>query len=254
MTTPSRLDLERGTIRGRPFRILRPLLLALLTRLVGLRVEGLEHVPASGPILVVANHLHNADPVLLAVAFPRPLHFMAKKELFAIPGVSWIIRRVGAFPVDRGKPDRSAIRRVEATLAAGIAVEMFPEGTRSSTGALGRAFPGAAFLALRSKVPILPVAIVGSERLPFNGTKGTPSSSKWRSAESGDGIVIRIQAPFSLPAVVDGRRVPMEEASDHIMRQIAAGLPPAYRGPYGKAGDPVAAKITRDAMASGSEP
>ena len=142
-------DLNRGTLRGRPRRLIRAALLAIL-KLLPLRIEGLERVPAAGSLLVVANHLHNVDPLLLEIAFPRPLHFMAKKELFEIPVVRWVARRAGAFPVDRRKADRAALRRAEAALRQGIAVGIFPEGTRSETRALRSALPGAGLLALRS--------------------------------------------------------------------------------------------------------
>lgn len=225
-------SLARGTLRGTPFRLLRALLLPILGRLIGLRVEGLQHVPASGALLVVANHLHNADPILLSVAFPRPLHFMAKKELFTIPVVGWVIRRVGAFPVDRGKADRGAIRRAEATLAAGIAVGMFPEGTRSRTASMGRAHPGAALLALRADVPVLPVTIVGSERLPLNGTS-VPRRGRSRRSDSRDrSIVIRIRPPFRIEDDAAGRRPSIADASERLMTRLAAGLPSAYRGIY----------------------
>ena len=95
-TSPETNDLTRGTLRGIPFRIVRAILLAILVPVLRLKIEGLEHVPQTGAVLLVGNHLHNADPVLVSVAFPRPLHFMAKKELFPIPVIGPIIRRVGA--------------------------------------------------------------------------------------------------------------------------------------------------------------
>ena len=124
-------DLNRGTLRGRPRRLVRAALLSALKRLLPLRIQGLEYVPSTGAVLVVANHLHNADPILLEIAFPRPLHFMAKRELFGVPVLGWIVRRIGAFPVDRRRADRAALRRAEAALAQGIAIGIFPEGTRS---------------------------------------------------------------------------------------------------------------------------
>jgi 1-acyl-sn-glycerol-3-phosphate acyltransferase len=136
-----------------------------------LRIEGLHHVPATGPVIVVANHLHNADPVLLAIAFPRALYVMAKRELFASWWLSKALHIAGAFPVDRGKADRNAIRYAEAALAQGQAVAMFPEGTRSESGRLGLGQPGVGLIALRTGARILPVAITGTEQLPGNGSK-----------------------------------------------------------------------------------
>jgi 1-acyl-sn-glycerol-3-phosphate acyltransferase len=193
----------------------------------------LEHVPAEGGILVIANHLHNADPVLLTIAFPRPLHFMAKKELFGVPLIGWVIRRVGAFPVDRGKADRGAFRRADAILAQGIAVGMFPEGTRSTTGGLGPAHSGAALLALRARVPVLPVTIVGSERLPFGGTASRHRDDRRGSSGMRPRLEIRIGPPFTLPSSTSDRRTSVHEASERLMTRLAEMLPPEYRGHYG---------------------
>lgn len=232
-TRAADVDIAAGTLRGRPFRLARGGLMPLLSALVGLRVEGLDHVPATGPLLIVGNHLHNGDPLLLAVACPRPIHFMAKRELFAVPLLSNFIRRVGTFPVDRGTADRAAIRHAEAVLAAGIAVGMFPEGTRSATGTMAHAHPGVGLIALRTGAPVLPVAIVGSERLPGNGTKTRrPDAS---SPTSRRGATIRFGAPFTIPRERAGHRVSAGEATATIMIVIARLLPAGYRGHYANA-------------------
>lgn len=224
-------DLGRGTLRGLPFRLARSVLLPFVRALVGLRLEGIEHVPADGPLIVICNHLHNADPILLSIAFPRPVHFMAKKETFAYPFIAAIIRRVGAFPVDRGKADRSAIKRAEATIAQGIPIGMFPEGTRSQSAALQPAHPGAAMIALRTNVPILPIAITGTERLPFNG-KARPSGPVTRTTKSRARVVIRFGEPFQLAPTTTGHRLAVEAATTSMMGRIADLLPPSYRGGY----------------------
>jgi 1-acyl-sn-glycerol-3-phosphate acyltransferase len=225
------VDLGKGTLRGPAFRLVRALLLAVVRPVVRLRLDGVDRVPMSGPLVVVCNHLHNADPVLVSIAFPRPLHFMAKKEAFANPVIRSIILRVGAFPVDRGKADRAAIRRAEETLRQGIPVGIFPEGSRSRTGAMRRAQPGAALLALRSGAPVLPVAITGSERLPFDGGSRGRSNAPRDAAGSG-GVVIRFGRPFVLPREIDGRRLSTEEATERMMRAVAALLPLSYQGEY----------------------
>ncbi|MDQ3045579.1 MAG: 1-acyl-sn-glycerol-3-phosphate acyltransferase [Chloroflexota bacterium] len=221
------VDVERGTLRGRSFYLVRWLLMGFLKALVGLRVEGSERVPREGPLLVVCNHVHNADPVLISVGFPRPLHFMAKKELFSVPVIGPVIRRVGAFPVDRGKPDRGAIRRAEAVLRAAIAVGMFPEGTRSLSGGLALPFPGAGLLALRSEAPIVPVVIMGSERLPFNGAKGRRSGGTKRR-----GVLIKIGEPFTILREEEGAKITAEVASSRMMAELAALLPRQYQGVF----------------------
>jgi 1-acyl-sn-glycerol-3-phosphate acyltransferase len=224
-------DFERYTIRGRPRRVLRAILLAILGVVLRLRVVNADRAPA-GAVLVVSNHLHNADPVLTNIAFPYPIHYMAKKEVFRIPVIKLVLRWVGAFPVDRGKADRTAIRRAEAALARGIAVGMYPEGTRSVTLALANPHAGVGMLALRNDVPILPVVVTGTERLPFNGAKGRAQSAAAMPDPGHKGIRILFGEPFRIPREIDGRRVTAEEATDRMMIEIARLLPPDYRGVY----------------------
>jgi len=226
-------DLSKGTLRGIPFKMLRAVLLFLCRVFLGMRIQGLENVPASGGVLVVANHLHNADPVLISIAFPRPLHFMAKKELFGVPVVGWVISRVGSFPVDRGRADRTAIRRALATLDQGIALGIFPEGTRSRTRQIERVHSGVGMLALRGNAPILPMAITGSERLPGSGTKKKRKDTAAPAAPY-LGIRIVIGKAFTLPSGEDGKRLSTDEATDVVMRRVAALLPASYRGIYGE--------------------
>ena len=219
-------DLMRGKLRGRGFRAVRRVLWLVLGPALRMRVDGLERVPATGPLLVVCNHLHNADPVIVSVAFPRPLHFMAKKELFGVPVIGWLIRKVGAFPVDRGTADRAAIRHAEAALRQGIAVGMFPEGTRSLTGALQRAHPGVGLLALRSGAPVLPMVVTGSERLPLNGAKGRRPTAGRRE------VLVQFGDTFAIPRELDGHRVTADQATDMMMAAVARMLPEQYRGVY----------------------
>jgi 1-acyl-sn-glycerol-3-phosphate acyltransferase len=230
-TNPPQPDLERFTLRGRPRRVLRALLLPLLRLAIGLRIEHVERVPY-GAVIAVSNHLHNADPVLTSVAFPRPIHYMAKKEVFGLPVIKWILRGVGSFPVDRGKADRAALRRAKATLAQGIALGMYPEGTRSVTRALQPAHAGVGLLALQNDVPILPVVITGTERLPFNGAKGRAQADQPMPNPGHKGVRIVFGEPFRIPRTENGRKLTTEEATERIMVEIARMLPPDYRGVY----------------------
>lgn len=135
------------------------------------RVEGAQHEPAHGPVLVVANHTSAADPVLVAIALRRRVITMGKEELFRIPVLGWWLRSLGGFPVRRGAPDRQALRIAAAELARGGVVVIFPEGTRSVDGRLQPAEPGAALLALRTGAPVLPVAVVGAHRVLPKGAR-----------------------------------------------------------------------------------
>lgn len=188
-------------------------------------VKGTENVPPSGSLIVIANHLHNADPPILGAAIPRPIHFMAKEELFRSWPGRYFVRSLGAFPVRRGGRDRRALATAQAVLKHGMALAMFPEGTRSKTAQLQPAFLGSAMVALQSGAPVLPVGITGSEKLRA-GLFHRPR------------VVVNIGRPFTLPPAgpVPSRSV-LQEATETMMRNIAGLLPPEYRGAYGKDAD-----------------
>ncbi len=224
------VDLMEGKLQGTGFTILRTVLLVLCRILFRMRVDGLANVPRDGGVLIISNHLHNADPILISVACPRPLHYMAKQEVMGVPGIGRFIQFGGAFPVNRGKADRKAIQMATERLRQGIAVGMFPEGTRSVTRRIERALPGAGLIALMGDAPIVPVAIIGSEWLPFNGAKQVDrreagASGWWR-------VKITFGEPFTLEPHPDGRRMTSEEAITVAMERVATLLPEHYRGIY----------------------
>lgn len=219
---------RRRKIKTLIFLTARLFVVPLLRLLIRFRIEGLQHVPRIGPAIVAANHLHNADPVLIIAAFTRPVLFMAKKELFAVPVVRWFVRQSGAFPVDRGRPDRQALRHAERLLHEGMLVGIFPEGTRSITGELQPPHPGVGLLIRRNPfVPVLPVAIWGTEVLPFNGAKGRKPLRGWPR------VTVRIGAPITaMLRTPEGRERSPEEIADDVMLAIAQLLPEEYRGLY----------------------
>lgn len=229
-------DLMAGKLRGRGFTVLRTVLLILCRILFGMKIHGLNNVPPDGPLIVVSNHLHNADPVLVSVACPRPVHFMAKKELMTVPLIGRIIRFGGGFPVDRGKADRQAIQMAAERLRQGIAVGMFPEGTRSVSRTIERALPGAGLIALRGNAPVLPVAIVGSEWIPFNGSKQVKDTGNQIGRRRG--VTITFGEPFRLEPWPDGTRRSADEAVNVAMERVAAMLPEEYRGIYAESSSP----------------
>jgi 1-acyl-sn-glycerol-3-phosphate acyltransferase len=127
-----------------------------------LHAVGTEHVPRTGPLIVASNHISFFDPPALGVALPRPLHYMAKQELFDIPLFGPTIRATNAFPVDRSRGDIGAIKRTVEMLRAGNAVAIFPEGGRNKDGQ-AKARPGVALLAALSGAPIVPAYIDGTQ-------------------------------------------------------------------------------------------
>jgi 1-acyl-sn-glycerol-3-phosphate acyltransferase len=130
----------------------------------GLRTRGREHVPATGPVLLVANHVSLLDPPLVGGAAPRRLNFLAKAELFRVPLLGPLIRGLGAQPLRREGPDAGALRAALRVLKGGGALLVFPEGTRGQEGRLGPAKPGAGMLAVLAGAPVVPVYISGSGR------------------------------------------------------------------------------------------
>jgi 1-acyl-sn-glycerol-3-phosphate acyltransferase len=202
--------------------------LAGLTRI---RLEGaLDAIPRDGPIILAANHASNLDPVVLgAVVLPkvgRRFQWLGKKELFGWPVVGWIARHGGVHPVDRGAADVEAFRLAKRILDEGHILFVFPEGTRSPDGRLQEARDGTSVLALRTDAPILPVGIGGSHAVWPRGQK---------LPHPGGHVTIRVGTPFRLSEVLPAgtdRRAAKGLATTHIMRRIAALLPPEQRGPY----------------------
>ena len=132
------------------------------------QITGLENIPKTGALLV-CNHLSFWDIPLLGAALPRPVHFMAKRELFKNPVFAYIISSLNAFPVNRGTPDRAALKYAIDLMKHGEIVAVFPEGTRSKTGELGQFQPGAALLATKADVPAIPAVLVGTNLMFGNG-------------------------------------------------------------------------------------
>jgi 1-acyl-sn-glycerol-3-phosphate acyltransferase len=144
------------------YRFLRIIGRAILLLLRRWDVSGAENVPGKGGLIVASNHASYWDPVVLGCALPRQIYFLAKAELFAIPFLGPLITALGAFPVHRSGQDAGAVKRALQLLKEERIVGIFPEGTRSHSGELLPAHMGAAMLALRARVPVLPVALAGT--------------------------------------------------------------------------------------------
>lgn len=126
------------------------------------KVFGKENLPATGGVIIASNHVSNLDPVIMGCTFDRRVSYLAKEELFKNPIFGWYISKLEAFPIKRGAGDRGAIREALKILESGRCFGIFPEGTRSKNGELQEGKAGAAMLALKAKVPVLPIGIKGS--------------------------------------------------------------------------------------------
>jgi 1-acyl-sn-glycerol-3-phosphate acyltransferase len=191
---------------------------------VSWKVKGKENLPKDQSVLIVCNHMHIADPPIIAASIPLKCKFMAKDDLWDNAWSRYWVSNFGAFPVRRDAIDTEAIRSAERALKEGFSVIIFPEGGRARDAKMKEALPGAALIASRMKVPLLPISIAGSEHL--------------RNLKScffhHPRITVTIGKPFNLPPH-DGRlpRAQRKVMADFIMNKIAEILPPQYRGVYG---------------------
>ena len=145
------------------YAILKPVVVALMRIFFRLEAVGRERVPATGPVLLVSNHVSALDPPLVGGAAPRPVCFMAKEELFGIPLFGRLIRALNARPVRRDGSDMRALKAALALLREGRAILVFPEGTRGEEGQpLRKGKPGVGMLAVLSGAPVVPVYVSGS--------------------------------------------------------------------------------------------
>lgn len=162
-------------------------------------VIGKENVPMSGGLVLAANHTSLWDPPTMGTPLDRKVHFMAKAELFAIPGFGALITNLGAFPVKRGGVSKESIRLAQQLLKDGHAIGIFPEGSRSNAGGIGK--KGAASLALKSGAAVVPVAIIGNY--------------KWFRP-----MTIVYGKPIDMTPFAEGGSEMLEAATETIMRTI----------------------------------
>jgi len=214
----ARVKLKFGAVL---YWLVRVLAWAFIHLVCRYRVSGREHVPASGPLLIVANHLSWYDPFLLGVVLPRRIWFFTKVEIFSWPVAGWLCKMTGQIPVHRRMSDRTALEKALTYLREDKAIVFFPEGTVERQEQMIEAHTGIAMLALRSGATVLPVALSGSRRILRPGRGWFPRVS------------IQIGNPYT-PRLAESvaRKARLREITREVMEHIAEMLPAEARGVY----------------------
>ena len=203
------------------YAICKPIAVVIMRLLFRLEAHGTEHLPATGPVLLVANHSSVLDPPLIGGSAPRRLTFLAKAELFRVPVFGPLLRRLGAQPLRREGADPSALRAAQRVLRDGGALLVFPEGTRGAEGHLRPAKSGAALLAMQTGVPVVPVYVRGSGGAWPRGRR-LPRPAK---------VMVTFGAPLSFTRPTGGdRKAQYEAAGRRMMAAIGALRDEAVRG------------------------
>jgi len=208
-------DRKRFVFRATLFRKILVGTLRLLFRFVmKMEVQGLEHFPLSGPVLIACNHVTNFDVFPMQFSLPRPIFYMAKAELFKFWIMDVALRDLGAFPVYRGEKDQWAMNHARKVLENGQTLGMFPEGTRNKGRGLGVAKTGTARMAIDFNCPIVPMVLTGTDRF----FKGFPHRAS---------VTVKLLPPL-LP---NSEETPLS-LTDRLMFSMAAALPDDLRGVY----------------------
>lgn len=187
--------------------ILRSAALLAFKLLFQIKAFGRNNIPKSGGFILASNHASFLDPIALGAVCPRKLNFMARHDLFQNPLFSWIISRVGAFPVKRDSADISALKEAIKRLKNGNVLTVFPEGTRGFAGRIGQPHAGIGFLAANVNVPVIPAFIKGTEVILPRGAKNIRLSR----------IFVRFGKQVKLE-----RELPYQDIAAAIMQNIDA--------------------------------
>ena len=173
-------------------------------------VEGLENVPKTGAFVVAPVHRSNVDTPIVAIVTKRRLRYMGKDSLWKKPAFAWMLSALGGFPVSRGSADREALKRCVEVLQGGEPLVLFPEGERKSGLEVQPLFDGAAYVAGRADVPILPVGIGGSEAAMPKGAKFVYPKK----------VYVIIGEPIRVPVGENGRvpRNAVRQTSDDLRK------------------------------------
>ncbi|MCX7739249.1 MAG: 1-acyl-sn-glycerol-3-phosphate acyltransferase [Hydrogenothermaceae bacterium] len=145
----------------RIFYLIRPVFRFLLR----IKAEGVENIPKEGPCIIASNHRSYLDPPVINIVSPRPVLFLAKRELFEVLAFGWFIRKAGAIPVNRDGKDISSLKKALNVLKEGNCIGIFPEGSRAKPREFKKPRSGVGFLIEKAKVPVIPVLIEGTDKV-----------------------------------------------------------------------------------------
>jgi 1-acyl-sn-glycerol-3-phosphate acyltransferase len=211
------------------FRLSRPILRAVfrgIFHILGrVKITGREHVPVGKPYVAAINHVSIFDPPFAASFWPEALEIIGAADVFAKPGQGQLLKLYGVTPVHRGEYDRDLLDWVVRAIKSGHPLLIAPEGGRSHVTAMRRAMPGIAYIVDATRVPVVPVALVGT------------TDDFWQRARRGEkpNLEMRIGKPIDLPPIVEkgsARHEARQRNADLVMSHLAGLLPPEYRGTY----------------------
>lgn len=205
-------------------RFLVGILRGLLRLLTRTQVYGRENLPQAGPLIVVFNHMAHFDGPLVLASVPWEIEAIALAGLYEVPIVGQLLRFYGVIPVHRDEFDRQVLKRALQVLAEGKVLILAPEARMSPTCTLERGRNGAAYLALRSGAPVLPIGLAGTETV-YSSLKHL----RRPRLSVNIGPVFQLDVPLVRGAE---RKAQLTSGRDEIMRRIAALLPLEYRGVY----------------------
>lgn len=211
-------------------RLVQGLIRLLVWIFCRVEVIGIENMPKQGPLIIVSNHLGDADVIVGLTITRLPIDIMVKSELYDTPIFGKAIDAYGVIWVHRGQPDRKALRVALDSLRAGRSLALAPEGRESLTGSLEEGTGGAAYIAQKAKVPIMPVTFTGTENWRVFGNLRRLKRSY---------VTVTIGPVFYL-GEYQSRHQAIEQGTAQIMRTLARQLPPEYRGVYREAPSPQA--------------
>lgn len=225
--------------------ILKNLVLGPLLRLVFRPwVRGMENIPSSGPVILASNHLSFSDSIFLPLQSRRPVVFLAKSEYFTGKGIKgalvrWFFKATGQLSIDRsgGKASEASLNTGLSVLSQGLVLGIYPEGTRSPDGKLYRGRTGIARMALESKVSVIPVAMIDTEKVQPIG-KRFPRIRRV-------GIVVGSPLDFTRFDGMEGDRIVLRAVTDEIMYELAKLSGQEYVDSYASSVKEKRAKLAR---------